>query len=466
MSEASELIAQQILNASVNKKNWGQVLYNVKVFGAQGDGIYDDTQAVQDAIDTAIFNDATLVYFPPGEYAVTDLSTTETINFVGDNAVFVGYSGVIVQLGSNSSDIVLNVKDFGAVGDGVADDTVAVKATISACPAGGTVFFPVPTLRYKLTEGLVINKSMALRGSNSSDNQNGGTRSTTILFQSSTDAISIQITVAGVTIEDLFIQNATTTTMQTGIQASTVNDIKLENLWLQNYITGVKMIDCIVSTISHVTVRDCTFGFRLDTAVSGGTSITLTNCWAQSVITSGVAFRIENYAYVTLINCAVDGAVGFEPNNGYRIISSSNVTLVGCGSEKISTSAIYIDTSEEISILNFFAYLCNLSATSASLAVLTGTTKNVTLMNCRDNTPSGTISVQRASGANVPIMIGCNLPNGYSDEGTLITVASDSIAVGLAALLNDGVIVKASDSATVRKKISVTAAGAISAATV
>lgn len=166
MSDASELIAQQILNASVNKKNWGQVLYNVKVFGAQGDGIYDDTQAVQDAIDTAIFNNATLVYFPPGEYAVTSLINTETINFVGDNASFVGYDGIITQLGTSVATV--SIKDYGAKGDwdGVTgtDDTAAIQSAINAVrdAGGGTV--GVPMGRFYTTGVLTLYDDVILTG--------------------------------------------------------------------------------------------------------------------------------------------------------------------------------------------------------------------------------------------------------------------------------------------------------------
>src|SRR5260370_11207913 len=42
---------------------------------------------------------------------------------------------------------VLSVKDFGAKGDGLADDTAAIQATINVASAGGggTVFFPPGT---------------------------------------------------------------------------------------------------------------------------------------------------------------------------------------------------------------------------------------------------------------------------------------------------------------------------------
>jgi hypothetical protein len=41
---------------------------------------------------------------------------------------------------------VVNVKDFGAVGDGVTDDTIAIQAAITAIPiTGGTILFPTGT---------------------------------------------------------------------------------------------------------------------------------------------------------------------------------------------------------------------------------------------------------------------------------------------------------------------------------
>ena len=42
---------------------------------------------------------------------------------------------------------VVSVKDFGAIGDGVADDTAAIAAALAALPNGGTLYFPSGTYR-------------------------------------------------------------------------------------------------------------------------------------------------------------------------------------------------------------------------------------------------------------------------------------------------------------------------------
>ena len=56
----------------------------------------------------------------------------------------------------------VNVRDYGAVGNGVADDTSAVQAALSAAGSGGTVFFPAGT--YKITSKLTTVANTVLRG--------------------------------------------------------------------------------------------------------------------------------------------------------------------------------------------------------------------------------------------------------------------------------------------------------------
>lgn len=62
-------------------------------------------------------------------------------------------------LGERFSDVV-NVKDFGAIGDGVTDDTEAIQAALSA--ASKAVFFPAGT--YITTKTLVVGDNLSLYG--------------------------------------------------------------------------------------------------------------------------------------------------------------------------------------------------------------------------------------------------------------------------------------------------------------
>ena len=83
--------------------------------------------------------------------ATTDAATkTYTDVLVNNTALGPAPTG-LVATGSVTSRLladrwgeIKNVKDFGAVGDGVANDTVAIQAAVTAA-AGGTVFFPAGT---------------------------------------------------------------------------------------------------------------------------------------------------------------------------------------------------------------------------------------------------------------------------------------------------------------------------------
>lgn len=57
----------------------------------------------------------------------------------------------------------VSVKDFGAVGNGVADDTLAFSYAVSSLSSGGILFVPPGT--YKVTSGLTLSKPIRIIGS-------------------------------------------------------------------------------------------------------------------------------------------------------------------------------------------------------------------------------------------------------------------------------------------------------------
>lgn len=67
-------------------------------------------------------------------------------------------------------DDVVSVKDFGAVGDGVTDDTAAIQAAIDSLTTGGTVYFPHTSATYLCTANINVpvglTTAVDLRGSN------------------------------------------------------------------------------------------------------------------------------------------------------------------------------------------------------------------------------------------------------------------------------------------------------------
>ncbi len=148
---------------------------SVKDFGAKGDGVTDDTVAIQTAVATY----KSLV-IPSGTYITTDnitfvgsvtftsgavlsVASGKTILFSGgvnaspEQTIFTG-SGTITGLQESYPDW------FGAVANGSTDDSAAINKAIVA--TSGIVWFREDVQGYKVTSPLTLNKSITLDGIN------------------------------------------------------------------------------------------------------------------------------------------------------------------------------------------------------------------------------------------------------------------------------------------------------------
>jgi hypothetical protein len=160
-------------------------LPTVKDFGAVGDGVTDDTAAFTAAIAASPAG----VAVPAGSYKIIGTVTGAFYSF-GTVTVITGTVTSIQNLtnyltASNGSTLVgtiqtgtgatartvaakvndiVSVKDFGAVGNGTADDTIAIQAAMDAIPStGGSLYFPAGT--YILTDVVTItDKPITLHG--------------------------------------------------------------------------------------------------------------------------------------------------------------------------------------------------------------------------------------------------------------------------------------------------------------
>lgn len=82
----------------------GGAVFNVKAYGAKGDGVTDDTAAIQAALNTCNTNGGGVAYFPEGTYAVSTILTVgsnTTLKGAGRQATIIQYTTALAAGGAN-----------------------------------------------------------------------------------------------------------------------------------------------------------------------------------------------------------------------------------------------------------------------------------------------------------------------------------------------------------------------------
>lgn len=150
---------------------------------------------------------------------------------------------------------VVNVKDYGAVGNGRADDTAAIQDAITAVPnSGGVVRLPAGT--YRISSSLSITESgVTLAGD--------GMFATEISVGGSFDAVSISNAATGTRVTALEIVASVTQTSGAGIKAdSTGNAVYIsliDNVYFSTF-NGIELYNTNTTTILHCRMNNQNYG--------------------------------------------------------------------------------------------------------------------------------------------------------------------------------------------------------------
>lgn len=110
MRRVSSLVSADIGNYLTNKQTWGDIIINVKSYGAKGDGETDDTANIQEAIDDAISINKTEIVFPAGIYLYTTLTNTIGMTFIGDGVTLTGDTPLVLTSSTTLS--LINTNKF------------------------------------------------------------------------------------------------------------------------------------------------------------------------------------------------------------------------------------------------------------------------------------------------------------------------------------------------------------------
>lgn len=166
-----------------------------------------------------------------------DVATNERINELEDvvttnkDAVEAEMVNITTRLNKIESNASISVKDFGAGGDGVTDDTKAIQDAIESLTDGDTLVFPKG--RYIVTSSLTIDKKVTVNG--------GGT-----LVLGGVDFDLLRIRADGSVVENLNFENpdyftpSSTSVFTKGCAIHVAgNDCIIQNNKIDNFVLGI-----------------------------------------------------------------------------------------------------------------------------------------------------------------------------------------------------------------------------------
>jgi hypothetical protein len=218
----------------------------------------------------------------------------------------------------------VSVKDFGAVGDGVTDDTAAIQAAIDAVNAkGGGILF-VPVGAYKLTSTITLKPKVSIIGEVKGEWPSDGVYFRKAFVTGSVFYSPSSQTLFGISFENFWIQGN-----KGGIGGSNGNGI-----WIE-------LAHDVI--FRHVWVHECpSNGFVIGT---GSTSYHnyFYNCYAS--FNGAVGYLIQS-DWARIVDCWADGnyiGIQFPPTN-----AGSNSFICRCHFEEWQQAAISIEGNSGI----------------------------------------------------------------------------------------------------------------------
>lgn len=218
---------------------------------------------------------------------------------------------------------VINVKNFGAKGDGVTDDTVAIQLSVTAASSGQTIFFPKG--KYVLTDPIVISSDVSMQG-DSCDSVEIDCQYTGIQFRNSKTLNGVSF--IGIT----FTGNSNNICFSAGDRGYGFHRVVFDRCSFNTFSTAIEARYTIFMSFFNTYFNQNGIGvaFKHDRAPAGSTQKTyhnvnsFKNCYFRQNDT-GVVFRPEAIGGGLLVDTtafdvndiAIDASSPVEIINGY-----------------------------------------------------------------------------------------------------------------------------------------------------
>jgi hypothetical protein len=238
----------------------------------------------------------------------------------------------------------VSVKDFGAVGDGVTDDTAAIQTALDN-QSTRAVYFPAGT--YRITGSLILNQNQIIHGDGQNDELNNFGLKVVTFIAADGDFNAVTVRLPGsspygrITCKNLQIKKVggSTKTNSGFYSQAFIPEIVLESVTVIGFDKGFDAYTGIAQ-LNACFARENNTGFAIQS-----TSTTIQNCYAML---NTVGYLFTNNVYTTLISLAAD-----QNTTAYKFDTGSTgpftfqqpaqiVDMLNCGAEVASTF-MYVD---------------------------------------------------------------------------------------------------------------------------
>lgn len=247
----------------------------------------------------------------------------------------------------------VNVKDFGAIGDGTIDDTAAIQAAINYCTnlsnRKQTLYFPAnnAATSYKITAPLVIDGRLNIVGD--------GVFTTTILavgFTSGQYILDFDNLAASVVyyggVSEITLRSDNS--LAVGMRINNLSYMLNKNIQLYGLLRGIDITgtNCFSNFFEEVTCYSISSYSVYMNAFTGGGQYMFSGC----TFTGSIGFYLSNTAATDglgFFNCNFEQCVS---NDVYIAGSVSGLTISACRSEGLNGSSSFLlqpDTGQIVS---------------------------------------------------------------------------------------------------------------------
>ena len=295
-----------------------------------------------------------------------EILTNETGVINSGNANDISYTltapGATLQSVQTKLEQYVSVKDFGAVGDGVADDTAAIQAAIDAAPSGGCVLLNEGM--YLTSARLNISKPLTFEGEGYGSvlkSVSGGTHIIVLVEEPSFLALN------GVRLSNFRVDANGGGQLDAGVIAlNNAVGAVAEKLWIENATrvsgtSGVNGISCSIGNVGgvgpEVVIRDCYLKTTSKAAInytSGSVSGVITGNHIQDISGNGFApgIQVNGGANCKIIGNYISNTEGVGIYVGVnnlgdqpsQTVIESN-TIIGCGASSATEGSGILVTS-------------------------------------------------------------------------------------------------------------------------